>query len=552
MAEGTSVGSLYYDLNIDDSKLKPQLDSADKSLQKLGDSSATTRQRVSNDLNNVAKGFALAGAGLTLISKNATDFTVNLVKNSKALGREIGTTTEEASRLTAGLSRMGISTEQSAMMFGIFSKKIVASTDSSEANRLATEKLHLQIDDTKKSITATADEIKKHGDKSGDLNAELKILNNTLASQNDALSQNADGFAKLGINTKDSTGKQKDFNTLLFDVADKFKAMPDGIDKTALSMELFGRQGKDLIKVLNLGGSGITDLEKQADKLGLTLDAKTIGSVSKYIESQKTLKQSTDAVKIAIGTATAPALTSFNTMLANTEQHLLSTDGFVKTATVSFLAFSGPVFAGAAAMLSLTANMVQAWPAISAVGSAIFSLTALSIAGWAAAVTADLFLVVKAAQAVTQAFSDINDAKIAQANLDATNTQTQRDLLNLVKTGTPKQKAAANKALAGGYGNLTVDKSQVAGGNFLSHLFGFASGTRYAPGGLAWVGEQGPEIVNLPRGSQVTPANQSKTMAKAMGNTYVSIGNVYDKSDADYILRRVDRSIQRISMGVSP
>lgn len=39
----------------------------------------------------------------------------------------------------------------------------------------------------------------------------------------------------------------------------------------------------------------------------------------------------------------------------------------------------------------------------------------------------------------------------------------------------------------------------------LFSLFGFADGTDYAPGGRALVGERGPEIVNLPRGSQVIP-----------------------------------------------
>ena len=34
---------------------------------------------------------------------------------------------------------------------------------------------------------------------------------------------------------------------------------------------------------------------------------------------------------------------------------------------------------------------------------------------------------------------------------------------------------------------------------------GFATGTSFAPGGLALVGERGPELVNLPRGSQVIP-----------------------------------------------
>lgn len=49
-------------------------------------------------------------------------------------------------------------------------------------------------------------------------------------------------------------------------------------------------------------------------------------------------------------------------------------------------------------------------------------------------------------------------------------------------------------------------------------LKGFASGTDYAPGGLSWVGERGPELVNLPRGSQVL--SNSKSMA-AMGNQTV-------------------------------
>ncbi|MBL3554712.1 hypothetical protein JMM51_21450, partial [Rhodovulum sulfidophilum] len=49
------------------------------------------------------------------------------------------------------------------------------------------------------------------------------------------------------------------------------------------------------------------------------------------------------------------------------------------------------------------------------------------------------------------------------------------------------------------------------GGGTVTQLFpsgglpGFARGTDSAPGGLAWVGEAGPELVNLPRGAQVIP-----------------------------------------------
>lgn len=37
----------------------------------------------------------------------------------------------------------------------------------------------------------------------------------------------------------------------------------------------------------------------------------------------------------------------------------------------------------------------------------------------------------------------------------------------------------------------------------------FANGTNFAPGGLAMVGERGPELVNLPRGSQVLPTTNN-------------------------------------------
>lgn len=44
----------------------------------------------------------------------------------------------------------------------------------------------------------------------------------------------------------------------------------------------------------------------------------------------------------------------------------------------------------------------------------------------------------------------------------------------------------------------------------------FAVGTRNAPGGMALVGERGPELINLPRGSQVIPAAQTSNMMGAM------------------------------------
>jgi hypothetical protein len=52
---------------------------------------------------------------------------------------------------------------------------------------------------------------------------------------------------------------------------------------------------------------------------------------------------------------------------------------------------------------------------------------------------------------------------------------------------------------------------------------GFANGTSFAPGGLALVGERGPELVNLPRGAQV---HTNRELAGLGGNTYNFSGNL--------------------------
>ena len=50
--------------------------------------------------------------------------------------------------------------------------------------------------------------------------------------------------------------------------------------------------------------------------------------------------------------------------------------------------------------------------------------------------------------------------------------------------------------------------------SFGASLFGFADGTDSAPGGLSWVGERGPELMNVPRGASITPHGASMAMMR--------------------------------------
>ena len=65
-----------------------------------------------------------------------------------------------------------------------------------------------------------------------------------------------------------------------------------------------------------------------------------------------------------------------------------------------------------------------------------------------------------------------------------------------------------------------VGESKVFGS--IANWFGIganANGTDNWRGGLSWVGERGPELVNLPKGSQVFDAQKSVNMMRGMGNS---------------------------------
>ena len=70
-----------------------------------------------------------------------------------------------------------------------------------------------------------------------------------------------------------------------------------------------------------------------------------------------------------------------------------------------------------------------------------------------------------------------------------------------------------------------------------------AAGTDFWRGGLTWVGERGPELVNLPRGSQVFPADTSRAMASSPGSPSLPSTMVIVDSEGSLIGRmRVEAS----------
>ena len=81
---------------------------------------------------------------------------------------------------------------------------------------------------------------------------------------------------------------------------------------------------------------------------------------------------------------------------------------------------------------------------------------------------------------------------------------------------------------------------------YQENLSAHANGTQYHTGGVALVGERGPELVNLPRGSSVTTAERTRSMSGA--NTFNISVNVTgaEKSDeeiAEVVARKIVEAV---------
>ena len=203
--------ALEFSIEIDD-KGTPKLRKFQGEVKKTGDNSLTASQSiiaVSKGLAAIGATAAAGGAALFAFSKEVAGSRDKITK----LGREFGVTTEF-------LSGMG----HAAQLGGSDLKTVEKG---------------------------------------------MAKLSRTVADAQSGLATAQRGFTDLGIQIEDSNGVLKTNDQLLFEVADKFKEMPDGVMKAAKAQEIFGRSGKNLINTLNQGSEGLKRQISEAEALGI-------------------------------------------------------------------------------------------------------------------------------------------------------------------------------------------------------------------------------------------------------------------------------------------
>lgn len=140
----------------------------------------------------------------------------------------------------------------------------------------------------------------------------LQKLSQNMVEANDASSKQAALFRALGVATTDAEGNLRDSADVMTDLAGYFEGVEDGAVKTALAIKLFGKQGVDLIPLLNGGKEGLEKARIEAEKFGVVVGEDAVKAAAAFNDNMDRLGKITEGTYNQISSAVLPVLVAFS------------------------------------------------------------------------------------------------------------------------------------------------------------------------------------------------------------------------------------------------
>jgi phage-related protein len=178
----------------------------------------------------------------------------------------------------------------------------------------------------------------------------------------DPASKTNEALKSIGISSKDARGNIRSVDDIMLDLADRFAKMPDGAQKTALAMELFGKSGANLIPMLNGGRDALS-------QYAATIDKDMAEAADKFNDALNAVARSLAGPFNKAITALLPLITQLANGIA------AMADGFAKL-PAPIQGIVGAVAALAAAFLIVAPAVSAAISVIASIGPVIASIGA--------------------------------------------------------------------------------------------------------------------------------------------------------------------------------
>lgn len=283
-----------------------------------------------------------------------------------------------------------------------------------------------------------------------------KLIKN-MATAKGGTGEAAEAFKTLHIKVANSNGSLKDANEVFYKAIDALGKVKNETDRDAMSMQIFGKSARELNPLIEAGSARLKELGVEAHNVGYVMDNETLQQFGQLDDAMQRMSKQSDALKNSLALALLPMLTG-----------LFETIGKIPVPVLQTVI----AIVGAVTVLLL---MVKAIKELSSTAGAIKTFfTGFDVA--ALKTTAIIVGVVAALIAL--------------------------GVVIAVIIGKKNELKEAMNSVGNAVGQVTAT-TNAAQNNYPKYAY--ATGTNFHPGGRAIVGENGAEVIDLPRGSRVYP-----------------------------------------------
>lgn len=448
---------------------------------------ALTVQSLEKELNNAEKAYTNTGKSETsyetqLNSAKASIINMNkeLDTNQQALKKAETGNKSVADAVNGLASAAGINippamqgmvskldnvSESGAALVGVLGGAVVALTKMT----VATAKTADDIMTLSSTSGMTTDQIQELSYASELLDVSVDTVDGSITkmirsmeSSKTKTSDQAKAFKELHVSATDANGQLRDANDVFLRTVDALGKVSNETERDSLSMTIFGKSARDLNPLIEAGSGKLRELSQEAHNVGYVMSGDTLESFGELDDAMQRLDKQGDTLKNSFAVALLPILTALAEAFGKIPVPVLQT-------TI--------VLAGIITTIVLAAKAIKE---MTGTGSAIahfftdFDVHSLKTAAIVMGVVAALIALAAIIAVIIGKSNDLNST------------------MSSISSNVGKISSAATTSTQ----------------NSMSRVPSYAKnarGTSNWRGGRTLVGEEGPEVVDLPAGSRVYP-----------------------------------------------
>lgn len=183
----------------------------------------------------------------------------------------------------------------------------------------------------------------------------------------DPASKTNEALKSIGVSSTDAAGKVRSVDAIMLDLADRFSKMPDGAEKTALALELFGKSGMNLIPMLNGGRDALS-------QYAATIDKDMAEAADKFNDALNAVSRSLAGPFNKAVTALLPLITQLANAIAGMAEAFAKLPAPVQGLIGGVTAIVAAFVILAPAITAVVSAMTAIGPVIASIGSALAAL----------------------------------------------------------------------------------------------------------------------------------------------------------------------------------